>query len=324
MTGGAAAEELLVVGGGVSGIACARAIADAGCPVVVRDRGHRLGGRMAVKTIDDRPVDVGASYFTVSVPAFQNVVDRWLDVELVRPWTDTFHVGDPGGLLGTRTGPMRYATPLGLRSLIEDLSLGLPLRNPDDVREVEPGPTVDSTAYAGVALAMPGPQALDLLGDSLEAERAASGGMWEPCIALIATYDKRVWPDLDGVFVNDSVVLTFVADDGRRRGDDAPVLVAHAHPVLSAAHLDNPDAAIAPMLGELEGVLGISVAPSSVIAKRWSLAKPVNPHVEHYFLGKSGVGLCGDGWHGPSRIESAYLSGRALGRAMARRGPAAA
>jgi predicted NAD/FAD-dependent oxidoreductase len=148
--------------------------------------------------------------------------------------------------------------------------------------------------------------------------------MWEPCISLVATYDKRVWPDLDGVFVNDSPVLTFIADDGRRRGDDAPVLVAHAHPVLSARHLDNPDAVIAPVLAELEGVLGITASPSSVIAKRWSLAKPVNPHAEHYFLGEKRIGLCGDGWHGPSRIESAYLSGRALGRAMARLGAAAA
>jgi len=317
-------EEFLVVGGGVSGIACARALVDARRPVVLRDRGHRLGGRMAVKTIDDRPVDVGASYFTVSVPAFQKVVDQWLDVELAHPWTDTFHVGEPGGLIGTRTGPMRYATPLGLRSLIEDLARGLALEQRGEAAEIEPGPSVDGVTYAGVALAMPGPQALDLLADSLSAERAVSGGVWEPCISLVATYDKRVWPDVDGVFVNDSPVLTFIADDGRRRGDDAPVLVAHTHPILSARHLDDPDAVIAPVLAELEGVLGITASPSSVIAKRWSLAKPVNPHAEHYFLGASGVGLCGDGWHGPSRIESAYLSGRALGRAMASLGPAAA
>jgi predicted NAD/FAD-dependent oxidoreductase len=317
-------EEFLVVGGGISGIACARALMDAGRPVVVRDRGYRLGGRMAVKTVDDRPVDVGAAYFTASVPAFQSVVDHWLDVELARPWTDTFHVGEPGGLIGTRTGPMRYAAPLGLRSLVEDLSLGLPLQYPYEVGGVGPGPTADGVDYAGIALALPGPQALDLLAEPLEAQRAASGGIWEPCTALVATYDTRVWTGLDGVFVNDSPVLTFIADDGRRRGDDAPVLVAYGHPVLSAAHLDDPNAVIPAMLAELEGVLGITASPSSAIAKRWSLAKPVNPHAEHYFLGEGGIGLCGDGWHGPSRIESAYLSGRALGRAMASLGPAAA
>jgi renalase len=317
-------EEHLVVGGGISGIACARALVDAGRPVVVRDRGYRLGGRMAVQTVDDRPVDVGAAYFTVSVPAFQSVVDRWLDVDLVHPWTDTFHVGDPGGLIGTRTGPMRYAAPLGLRSLVEDLSLGLALQYPGEVGEVGPGPTADGVDYAALALAVPGPQALDVLAESLEAERAASQGVWEPCIALVASYDSQAWPDLEGVFVNDSAVLTFVADDGRRRGDDAPVLVAHAHPVLAAAHLDDPDGAMEPMLAELEAVLGVRTAPRSAFVKRWSLAKPMNPHHDHYFLGEHGIGLCGDGWHGPSRIESAYLSGRALGRALAAAGPAAA
>ncbi|MEO8106823.1 MAG: NAD(P)-binding protein, partial [Actinomycetes bacterium] len=269
-------EEFLVVGGGISGIACAQALAEAGRPVVVRDRGYRLGGRMAAKTVDGRPVDVGASYFTASVPVFQALVERWVGVELARPWTDTFHVGEPGGLVGTRTGPMRYATPLGLRSLVEDLARGLALAPHDEVSEVEPGPRVDAVEYAGVALAMPGPQALDLLAESLVAERAASGGVWEPCVALVATYQSRIWPEVDGVFVNDSAVLTFVADDGRRRGDDAPVLVAHAHPVLSAAHLDNPDALLAPMLNELTGILGIGAEPTSAFVKRWSLAKPMN------------------------------------------------
>lgn len=315
-------EEFLVVGGGISGIACARALADAGRPVVVRDRGHRLGGRMAVKTIDDRPVDVGASYFTASVPVFERLVEGWVDVDLARRWTDTFHVGEPGRLVGTRTGPMRYATPLGLRSLVEDLALGMALAQNDEVRAVEAGPRVDGVDYAGVALAMPGPQALDLLAESLEAERAASGGVWEPCIALVATYNTRAWPEVDGVFVNDSAVLTFIADDGRRRGDDAPVLVGHAHPVLAAAHLDNPDALLRPMLEELSGVLGVRAEPRSAFVKRWSLAKPLNPHAEHYFWSDGNVGLCGDGWHGPSRIESAYLSGRALGRGMAGSSPA--
>jgi predicted NAD/FAD-dependent oxidoreductase len=310
-------EEFLVVGGGISGLACARAIADAGPPVVLRDRGFRLGGRMAVKTLDDRPVDVGASYFTASVPAFRTLVEHWVDVDLARPWTDTFHVADPTGILGTRTGPMRYATPLGLRSLVEDLARGVAVTYPDEVTEVEPGPVVDGVSYAGVALALPGPQALDLLADSLATERAASAGVWEPCLALVATYDRRVWPTLDGVFVNDSTVLTFIADDGRRRGDDAPVLVAHSHPVLAAAHLDDPEGAGDVMLRELEAVLGVTASPNAVLVKRWSLAKPLNPHRDHYLLGEHRVGLCGDGWHGPSRIESAYLSGRALGRAMA-------
>lgn len=309
--------EHLVVGGGISGIACARALQDAGRAVVVRDRGHRLGGRMAVRTVDGRPVDVGAAYFTASHWAFREVVERLIDLELVRPWTDTFHLGSPEGLLGTHTGPMRYAATLGLRSLVEELAVGLALQSHDEVSAVGPGPVADDVAYASVALALPGPQALDLLAESLVEERAAADGLWEPCISVVATFDARAWPELDGVFVNDSPVLRFVADDGRRRGDDAPVLVAHVHPVLAAAHLDDPDSVIPPALAELSAVLGISADPASVFAKRWSLARPTNPRPEPFWLGAGRIGLCGDAWHGASRIESAFLSGRALGRALA-------
>jgi predicted NAD/FAD-dependent oxidoreductase len=49
----------------------------------------------------------------------------------------------------------------------------------------------------------------------------------------------------------------------------------------------------------------------------WQYAKPRRPAPQPFFLGSRGVGLCGDAWHAPSRLEAAYLSGRALGRAMA-------
>lgn len=318
MSTGNALDEVLVVGGGISGLACARALAEVGVPVVVRDRGYRLGGRMAVRTIDGRPVDVGASYFTAHHRDFREVVNDWEQRELAHPWTDTFHLATPEGISGTTTGPVRYAAPLGLRSLAENLAIGLPVSNHDDVGSVGVGPTVDGQRYAAVALAMPGPQAIDILDDDLAVERAAADRVWEPCLALVASFDRRRWPAIEGAFVNDSPILTFVADDGRRRGDDAPVLVAHAHPVLSASHLDEPEKLQGVMLDEMRSVLGIDADPINAFVKRWSLAKPVSPSEAPFFLGANHIGLCGDGWHGPSKIEGAYLSGRALGRAIAR------
>ena len=56
---------MVVVGAGISGVACAREVAAAGHAVVVLDRGRVVGGRMARWTRDGRAVDVGAAYFTV-------------------------------------------------------------------------------------------------------------------------------------------------------------------------------------------------------------------------------------------------------------------
>src|SRR5215207_1922323 len=102
---------VIVVGGGISGVAAARTVRAAGLRVLLLDRGHRIGGRMAVRTVAGRPVDVGASYFTVSEPTFRTVVDRWEAAGLVRPWTDTFAVVTTNGLVDTTSGPMRYAAP---------------------------------------------------------------------------------------------------------------------------------------------------------------------------------------------------------------------
>jgi renalase len=325
-TGPAPEAPVVVVGAGISGVACARALADAGLPVRLLDRGRRVGGRMAVRTLEDgHAVDLGASYFTVTSPEFRAVVDGWVARGLARRWTDTFALGTPDGLEGTSTGPVRHAAPGGLRSLVEDLATGLSPVHPYEVTDVGGGPTtgllsVDGEPARAVVLAMPGPQALDLLPESFTDERAAADALWEPSLALVVRFATRCGPPLDGVFVNDSPVLTFIADDGRRRGDGAPVLVAHADPVFAAGHLDEPDSAGPVMLAELRAVLGITAAePTYLSVKRWSLAKPAQGRDEPFHLGPALVGLCGDGWHGPSKIEAAYLSGLALGNELAAR-----
>lgn len=310
-------SDVVVVGAGIAGVACARELRAAGVGVRVLDRGHRPGGRMASRRIwDDRPVDLGASYLTVSDPAFGEVVDDWSARGLVREWTDTFcTLGDGASRL--KHGPTRWGTPRGMRSLVEDLAVGLDVERRDVA-------SLADVQGAAVVLAMPDPQARRLCGDHpvvrlLDRE-------WEPVLALAARWPRRTWDAVsadgrfDGAFVNGDDVVAWIADDGRRRGDDAPVLVAHSTPDFARRHLADAPAAGPDLVAAVRRLMGLP-EPVDAHVHRWTFARPATGRPASYALvpGPGGlVGACGDGWDGTAKVETAWLSGRDLGRALAR------
>ncbi len=308
---------VIVVGAGLSGVAAARTLRDAGVEVVVLDRGKRIGGRMASRRLDDRVVDTGASYFTVADPAFAAVVEDWRGRGLARPWTDTFHVADAGRLT-PKPGPMRWAAPGGLRTLVEDLATGLDVRE-QDVARVTPGLQVDGFPADAVVLAMPDPQAQRLLDPSFTAVSAALHDSFSPVLALTARWSEALWPAMDGAFVADDPIVSWIADDGRRRDDFAPVLVAHSTAEFAAQHLDAPQEAGPLMEVAVRDALRISAPAVSTHVQRWTFAKPRGTREERYHLGEELIGVCGDAWSDKPRVEAAYLSGVALGAALAER-----
>ena len=318
----------VVIGGGLSGVACASALIAAGVDVTIRERGKVLGGRMASRTLrgtgtshDGHVVDIGASYFTVSDDGFRGVVDELLRQGVVRPWTDAFHVADADGIEGVSSGPMRYAAPRGLRSVVSALAelsgvVDVQLQSPVGRVGIRNGAVVvDGQPVEAAALCMPLPQAARISTDIPKNAVA-----WEPVIAVTCVFERRSWLDIDGVFVNDDPVLTWIADDGSRRGDSVPVLVAHVNPVLSARHLDDPERVIPAAVATVQRVLGLTDLPDWVDAHRWTFAKPTEGRPEgHWLHAEASLGVAGDAWAGGPRVEAAWLSGRSLGRALADR-----
>lgn len=303
--------HVTVVGGGISGLACARAVRDAGKSVRVLDRGRGPGGRLSSRTIEGRAVDLGASYVVADDGEFGRVVADWERRGLARRWTDTFSAIDADGSVSRKTGPLRWAAPRGFRSLALDLAVGLDVVSERSVAHVAPF-RVDGEDAGEVVLAMPGPQAARLVGET-------PGGAqdWEPVIAVVLRWDDRRWDaDLHGAFVNHDPDIAFIADDGDRRGDGAPVLVVHTTGERARRHLDDPDAAIAPVIAAARRVLGIAEEPSSAHAHRWTFARPTRTTGQP-FLRTPGLSMCGDAWGESAAVRTAWTSGDALGRALA-------
>ena len=279
---------VIVVGAGIAGLACARELVDAGVPARVVERGPTVGGRLASVRLHGRQADVGAAYLTADDPAFHGRLVTWRIDGLARPWTDTFR-GQHG------PAPMRWSAPGGLRSLAVDLARELDLTLNTDVSTL---PAADT-----VVLAMPGPEALRIA--DLPAAREQS---WSPVLTAVLTYSRRAWQDFHGAFVNDHPILATVCDDGDRRGDRAPVLVAHSTPQFAGG-----DAA--KLAEAVNHLLDLDETPE-IVEVDWPYAVPA-PRPGG-FAREGEVYLCGDAFGRP-RVQTAWLSGRAVARDILRR-----
>ena len=303
----AGSNVVTIVGAGVAGAACAAGLRNLGIGVRLIDRGRAVGGRMASPELHGRRVDIGAGYFTVRDDGFGAVVRRWEQAGLARPWTDTFGILELGQEPRTTAGPMRWSTAGGLRSLVRNLT--------GDI-EVETGTDVSALPSGSVVLAMPDPQAARLI-------PIPHSVSIEPVLTLVAGFADRHWTLTDAAFVSGHPNLQFVADDGARRGDGAPVLVAHSTGDFARQHLDQPQQAIPDLISGLRHLLEVD-APSWTHLHRWSYAKPGSAHSSTFALMEVGgrlVGLAGDQWcpQGSPRVESAWRSGTDLANAIAGR-----
>lgn len=315
--------QVTVIGAGIAGAACAAELTAAGLDVAVIERGRAPGGRMAAPVLHGRRVDLGAAYFTVRDPDFAFVVDGWRAAGLARPWSESFDVIGVDGPDAPSSGTPRWAAPDGLRALVRNLLADSPVtleRTVWSVGHDGQQPVVDGERTDAVALAMPDTQAARLVGDAISPDDGWRD--YEPVIAVAAGWRDRTWTMADAGFVNDHPDVSLVVDDGSRRGDGAPVLVAHTTSHRAAMHLERPDAAVEPVLSALAELIGVTDEPLWTHAHRWTFAKPAGTHGDaSCWLGGSMIGVAGDAWcpNGAPRVESAWLSGRSLGRAIARR-----
>ena len=115
-----------------------------------------------------------------------------------------------------------------------------------------------------------------------------AGRAWDPVLVLAARWAERAW-DWDGAFLNGNEVLEWVADDGARRGDGAPVLTAHSTPAFASTRLAVPADAATELVAALVR-LGLPEPAEVLRVQRWTYAKPVGTRGALWGLTAAGWG----------------------------------
>lgn len=317
-------STVAVIGGGLSGLACARDLADHGCSVHVFEKGRGVGGRMSTRRVGDLQFDHGAQYFTVRDERFRSFVDSGCREGFIARWDGDIAVLGEGGAQPKHRAVDRFVGVPAMNALCRRLALGLDLVLQTQVAALERMEgrwhlTSDQQAelgsYDAVVVAVPAPQAATLLRASApEMAARAAGAVLAPCWAGMASFTDPLDLGFDAAFVDDSP-LSWVARNSSKPGrSSAEAWVLHASPEWSLEYLDLESKAVASLLLDAfrTAVGGLDSEPTHLAAHRWRFALPAEPLPEPFLLQHDlRLGACGD-WCGGPRVEGAFLSGRAL------------
>jgi hypothetical protein len=311
-----------VIGAGMSGLTCARTLADHGFRVSVFDKGRGPGGRVSTRRVEPGlSFDHGAQYFTARNPHFVRFVNSWREQGVVAEWGGRVVKLGAGAVADTSPQP-RYVGVPGMSAVASHLAADLTVRRETRVTTVSRANGVwELTDESGgrygpfefLVVTLPAPQTAELIEPHPFAADLASVAM-SPCWAVLVAFDRRLDVPWDGAFVHGSP-LSWVCRNsskpGRPTGPDCWVL--HADPEWSAAHVEETPAAVAPrLLAALADATGVALPPTvhrSAHRWRYSLG-PDAADRRALYDPETELVVCGD-WLAGGQVEGAFMAGAA-------------
>ncbi len=318
-------SKVAVIGAGISGLMCARTLADHGFDVTVFEKSRGVSGRMSTRRVDDNlSFDHGAQYFTARDKRFKRFVQSWIHDGLVQKWDGRIVVVENGIVKAEKRGIDRYVAVPGMNSIGKHIASDLSVRLQTEVaipRRIDDKWVLNSDdggeigEFDVVVAAVPASQAAALLAEVPRLADQARAVEMNGCWALMLAFDESLQLGFDGAFVHQSPLSWISRNNskvGRNGGCETWVIQAAAE--WTDANIDNSPEEIATFLSnEFWKAVGCSpITPSYMSTHRWRFAIPKEPLAANCLFDKEhNVGGCGD-WCGGPRVEGAFLSGIAI------------
>ncbi|APO96977.1 NAD(P)-binding protein [Xanthomonas vesicatoria] len=314
-------RTVAVIGAGLAGLACAKALQAAGAVVTVYERGDAPGGRMRGRAGAGWQCDAGAQYFTARDPDFAAVVQAWGAAGVAARWPARIARWDGTEMRASQTALTRFVGVPEMAAPVHALAIGLDVRLHAPVRSLQRNgqgwalrvhgePAMQMVDTVLLALAAPDAAAL-LAGIAPALATIAGDARMQPAWAVVLRFDARIDPGYDALFVNTGSLRWVARDSSKPARQGAEAWLLHATADWSQLHVDaTPEDVSAMLLPEL-AALGLPL-PQACDAYRWEVASTDPPlQTGCVWDAQLRLGMCGD-WLAGGRVEGAWQSGTAL------------
>jgi predicted NAD/FAD-dependent oxidoreductase len=302
-----------IIGAGMSGLACADALSNAGHCVALFDKARGPGGRMSTRRLatplGEASFDHGAQYFTVRDPGFARLVCDWSERGIALPWPEAgadAWVGVPG--MNAVIREMAAPHSVTWNSLVSSIARKRGLWWLAD-KDIETGP------FDAVVLAVPAEQAATILSlHDFQMARTALIARSQPCWAGMFVFDSP----LEGLppILRQTGDIAWAARNSAKPGRSGPeAWVVQANSSWSSTWLEASQEVVSAKLFAAFAKACDQAIPSPVtaVSHRWRYALSAGTGEGALWNSSLGLGVCGDWLLGP-RVECAWLSGRILAR----------
>jgi renalase len=316
-------HDLIVVGAGIAGLACAQRAAELGLRVTVLDESRGVGGRCATRRVEGQPVDHGLPFLHGSDPAFLSALEA-VEATPLPGWPEQVRGrGSPCHPVTLSARDRKLAFAEGVSAFPKHLARGIEVRLETRVERL------DTLQAPRIAVALPCEQARELLKTAGDrgAELAAISRLMDmmgtlSCCTVLAGYPlDGEEPAFDLWYPEDSTTIQVISHDSAKRA--APrfrVLVIQAHARWSRTHREQPAEAWERKLldeaGRIAGAWARRPLWSQAHLWRYGRTESAGDLVAPVVL-PGGIGLAGELFHAGGGAQAAYLSGRALAERLA-------
>jgi len=323
--------DCIIIGSGLSGLACAKELKKNNLSVLVVDKGFLPGGRTASKTINtdlgNAVFDYGAQYFTVESIEFLKQVNEWVRNGLVDKWATNFESFAPK----KQEDKVRYKAFPTMRSICLDLCTGLEIKQKTKVTRIEKiedeickiiTENGDFFEAKSIVITAPIIQSLALCYSSgiipdFNTVSFFNQQRYHACATLMIVPDtESLIPEPGGMWCDPQSNFQWMADNKKKGISEITAISANLTPEFSKISYSLTDEEVFESLSESLS----EFVPGNYIYKhihRWKYAQPINI-VDTGFIRDGyypNLWFAGDVFLN-GRVESAWLSGYKTAKAI--------